>query len=84
MVCEMQLYGVEELLVRSTRELRPALALGDPPLAFSDGAHWSQPPPSLRLTRPADLCCWWPQSTAGRMRVTRWRYVSKSFPQFKA
>jgi hypothetical protein len=23
--------------------LRPALALGDPPLAFSDGAHWSQP-----------------------------------------
>lgn len=82
MVCEMQLHGVEELLVRSTRELRPALALGDPPLAFSDGAHWSQPAPSLLLTRPADLCCWWPQSTAGRMRRTRWRYVSKSFPPF--
>jgi len=67
MVCEMQLHDIEELLVGFTRELRPALALGDPSLAFSDGAHWSQPPPSLLLMRPADLCCWWPQSTAGRM-----------------
>ena len=54
MVCEMQLHGIEELLVGFARELRPALALGDPPLAFSDGAHWSQPLPWLHLVRPAD------------------------------
>jgi hypothetical protein len=80
MVCKVQLYDIEELLVGSARELRPALALGDPPLAFSDGAHWSRPSSWPHLMRPADLCCWWPQSTAGRMRRGRWRYVSKSFP----
>src|ERR1700726_1595206 len=83
MVRKVQLHDVEELLVGFTRESRPALALGDPPLAFSDGAHWSQPLPWLRLMRPADLCCWWPQSTSARMRATRWRYVSKSFPPLK-
>jgi hypothetical protein len=45
MVCEVQLYGIEERLVRFARELRPALTLGDPPFAFSDGAHWSRPRP---------------------------------------
>jgi hypothetical protein len=45
MVCEVQLNGIEELLVGLARELRPALTLGDPPFAFSDGAHWSRPRP---------------------------------------
>ncbi len=46
MVCEVQLYGIEELLVGIARELRPALTLGNPPFGtFSDGAHVSRPRP---------------------------------------
>jgi hypothetical protein len=33
---EMQLDGFEEVLVSIARELRPALAVGDPPLPFID------------------------------------------------
>jgi hypothetical protein len=33
---EVQLDGVEEVLVRIARELRPALALSNPPLPFID------------------------------------------------
>jgi hypothetical protein len=54
MVREVQLNGVEEVLVGIARESRPALTLGNPPFPFSDGAHWSRPSPPLRLVRPAD------------------------------
>ena len=33
---EMELDGIEEILVRIARELRPALAMGNPSLAFID------------------------------------------------
>jgi hypothetical protein len=38
MVCEVPLDGVEELLIGSTNELRPALALGRPS-PFADRCH---------------------------------------------
>ena len=43
MVCEVQLNGIEEILIGIARELRPALALGYPPRPFSHGAHWPRP-----------------------------------------
>ena len=46
MMCEVQLYGIEEILVRIARELRPALTLSNPSCGtFSDGAHASTPRP---------------------------------------
>ncbi len=79
MVREMQLHGIEELLVGFTRELRPALALGNPPLAFSDGAHWSQPLPWLHLVRPARSVLLVAPIHDRKMRATRWRYVPNRF-----
>ncbi len=38
-VCEVSFDRIEELCVRITRELRPALALGNPALAFADRCH---------------------------------------------
>lgn len=39
MVCEMTLDRLEQLLVRATCELRPALAVGDSSLSFVDRGH---------------------------------------------
>jgi hypothetical protein len=82
MVCQVQLNGTEELLIGIARESRPALTLSDPMFALSDGAHRSRPRPSLNQLRPVECVFGWPHSTGGRMRATRWRYVSKSFPPF--
>jgi hypothetical protein len=38
-VCEMSLDRFKELLVGAARELRPALALSDPPLPSADRSH---------------------------------------------
>jgi hypothetical protein len=38
-VREMSLDRCKELLVRAARELRPALALSDPPLPSADRSH---------------------------------------------
>ena len=56
-VCEVSLDRVEELRVGITSELRPALALGDPALAFVDRCHIGHPCPCVRATslRPADV-----------------------------
>lgn len=40
-VCEMTLDRVEQLFVRATCELRPALAVGDSPLLFIDRGHFA-------------------------------------------
>lgn len=39
MVCEMPLDRGEELVLGAAYELRPALAVGDPPLPFADHRH---------------------------------------------
>lgn len=39
MVCEVLLDRIEELLVGAACELRPALAVGNPPLLFVDRAQ---------------------------------------------
>jgi len=48
MMREMSLCRVEELKLRITHELRPALALGDPALAFGDRGHGSSVAAALR------------------------------------
>ena len=79
--CEMSLDRVEELFVGSAGELRPALAIGDPPLASIDPRHsdlivavgWSHcAPPSVSLGDP--------RSTGCNMLKPRWRYVSETLP----
>jgi hypothetical protein len=38
-VCEVSLHCIEEVLIGLSRELRPALAVGDPPVPFVDRGH---------------------------------------------
>lgn len=53
-MCEMLLNGIEEELIGIAHELRPALALGYPPVPANHGAHLSRPLPSQHLVRPAE------------------------------
>jgi len=59
MMREVSLCRIEQLKLRITHELRPALAIGDPALAFGDRGHGSSVAAALRHSRAppiASLC----------------------------
>jgi hypothetical protein len=67
MMREMSLCRVEKVQLGVADELRPALAIGDPTVAFSDRGHGSSVAAALRHSaRPSDrVIVWSPVSTDG-------------------
>ena len=64
-MCEVPLNRIEELLLGFASELRPALAVGDPPVPFRDRGHLAL------LSRLADSSCAPPRVSAGVTPVPR-------------
>jgi len=83
-VCEMTLRYREQLLFGITCELRPALAIGNPPVPSVRGncGHVGVgfPVSSRTPHRGRSLCCRGPVTTARTLAGDRWRYVSRSLP----
>jgi hypothetical protein len=76
MVCEMTLGRIEQLFLRISRELRPALAVGNPPVTISGQAP-VRTARHHRGSRPAENVC---ISDPGfHARKDHWRALSIRF-----